>query len=191
MAKVINLTGKVFGKLTVLEQAIERGNKNQIKWNCQCECGNAHTVTGESLREGKSKSCGCFKFEPPNKIQDRKQAILKVQYYQIVKRHKKKFDSKVISFGEFVHLVCSNCYYCGNKFSTELEDRTCWTKSKGLVSDVKVRINGIDRIDSNIGYISGNCVTCCKHCNFAKNTFTQEEFKDWITKAYNHYVLRT
>lgn len=36
--------------------------------------------------------------------------------------------------------------------------------------------NGIDRIDNNKGYITENCVTCCKHCNVAKNTQSQEEF---------------
>lgn len=189
MAKVIDLTGRIFGKLTVLNKSTERGKKNQIKWDCKCECGNYHTVTGESLRHSKSRSCGCLQWEPTNKIKDRKKAILKVQYYQIIKRHRKKFVSDIISLDTFIELVCSNCYYCDAEFSTELEDRTAWTKSKGLVSSTKVQINGIDRINSDIGYTDGNCVPCCKHCNFAKNSLTQMEFKSWISKVYKCYVL--
>lgn len=189
MPKIIDLTGKVFGNLTVVSQALERGNRNQIKWNCNCSCGNTHLVTGESLREGKSKSCGCLKWEPTNKVKDRKRAILRVQYSQILKRHRKKnHTSNVISFDEYVSIVSDKCYYCGNEYSSELEDRVCWTKSKGLVSDTKIKVNGVDRLDSNKGYVAGNCVPCCKHCNTAKNTFTNEEFRDWVVRIYNHYV---
>ena len=38
--------------------------------------------------------------------------------------------------------------------------------------------NGIDRIDSNIGYIRSNCVTCCGGCNIAKGKKTPDEFID-------------
>lgn len=38
--------------------------------------------------------------------------------------------------------------------------------------------NGIDRIDSNIGYITSNCVTCCGGCNIAKGKKTPDEFID-------------
>jgi hypothetical protein len=188
MAKVIDLTGMVFGKLTVIGQATERGNKKQIKWNCRCECESYHTVTGESLRGGKSKSCGCFKYEPTNKIKDRKIAILRYQYAQIQKRHRKKPKSTIISVEEYISIVCSPCYYCECESSIELEDRRCWTKSKGLISDTKVKINGIDRINSDIGYTSENSVPCCKYCNTAKNVFTREEFKQWIVRAYNYYA---
>ena len=38
--------------------------------------------------------------------------------------------------------------------------------------------NGIDRIDSSIGYIRSNCVTCCGGCNIAKGKKTPDEFID-------------
>jgi 5-methylcytosine-specific restriction endonuclease McrA len=190
MAKVIDLVNKKFGKLTVVSQSKKRGNRGQIKWDCLCDCGNKHTVTGESLRAGKSKSCGCLKesYKPTNMIEDRETAILKVQYSHLVRRHKKRFRTKPISFEEYRTIVRGKCFYCGVPFSTELEDRRCWTKSKGLISDTKVKINGVDRIDSEKGYASDNCVTCCKHCNTAKNTFTTEQFKEWIKRVYEHYV---
>lgn len=42
------------------------------------------------------------------------------------------------------------------------------------------RYNGIDRKINELGYVDGNCVTCCKFCNFAKRNFGYEEFLAWI-----------
>lgn len=93
-----DLTGKKFGKLTVLKMSEERGNRNQIKWVCKCECGNIHVVTGESLRHGKSKSCGCLKHQDSyNKLQNREIALWKQLYNSTIKkRNKKKVLEKLI-----------------------------------------------------------------------------------------------
>ena len=44
--------------------------------------------------------------------------------------------------------------------------------------------NGIDRVDSKLGYTIGNTVPCCAICNKMKNNFTLEVFKDKISKIY-------
>ena len=188
MPTTINLVGKKFGKLKVIKQSQERGNRNQIKWECICDCGNKHLVTGESLRSGKSKSCGCLKEEyaPKNKMKNREIAILKYLYSQIVKRHNKKFKTNIIPFEIYYKIVKSKCVYCGVDSSLIVEDRRCFTKSKGLVSDTIIKINGVDRIDSNKGYVKNNVVPCCKYCNTAKNTMTKQEFINWIKKVYDY-----
>ena len=61
MGTFIDLTGKTFTRLTVLQKTEKRGN--EWYWLCQCECGNKIEVRGVSLREGKTKSCGCLKKE--------------------------------------------------------------------------------------------------------------------------------
>lgn len=55
-----DLTGRVFGRLTVIERAglDARGN---IIWNCECTCGKIATVTSGNLRHNRTKSCGCLK----------------------------------------------------------------------------------------------------------------------------------
>ena len=58
--KVSNLTGKRFGRLTVLSQLEHRQNK-RIVWNCMCDCGNYKDVKGVCLTTGETKSCGCLK----------------------------------------------------------------------------------------------------------------------------------
>ena len=59
MSRIINEVGNKYGFLTVLERD---GSNSQGKavWLCQCNCGNLVRVTGISLRNGKTKSCGCY-----------------------------------------------------------------------------------------------------------------------------------
>lgn len=58
MSKVIDMIGQKVGLLTVEERA---DNVNgQAYWLCQCECGNKTIVSGQYLRNGKVKSCGCY-----------------------------------------------------------------------------------------------------------------------------------
>ena len=56
----IDETGNVYSRLTVLEKDKERSPGGKIKWICQCDCGNIHSVMGHSLRSGNTKSCGCL-----------------------------------------------------------------------------------------------------------------------------------
>lgn len=62
MPKAIDLTGKKFGKLTVIEKDkpyYTSGGHKQVKWLCKCECGNVVSVTSANLRNGNTTSCGC------------------------------------------------------------------------------------------------------------------------------------
>jgi hypothetical protein len=58
--KSIDLSGQIFGEWTVIEldKTAPSGNGIASKWICQCECGEKRTVSSNSLRRGKSISCG-------------------------------------------------------------------------------------------------------------------------------------
>lgn len=61
-----DLTGKRFGKLTVIEQAedyVRKNGRHDAQWKCLCECGNYKIVRGYSLKLGNTKSCGCLAYE--------------------------------------------------------------------------------------------------------------------------------
>lgn len=51
-----NLSGKKFGKLTVLDYAGTNTHGARL-WTCQCECGNIIKTDTSSLKQGKRKSC--------------------------------------------------------------------------------------------------------------------------------------
>lgn len=61
--KAVNLIGMQFGRWTVQSRADDyiKPNGNHVaRWNCLCSCGNSGIVNGESLKSGKSQSCGCL-----------------------------------------------------------------------------------------------------------------------------------
>ena len=60
--KLKDLTGQVFGRLTV--ESFSHMNGKHSYWNCRCECGNIHIVRSDCLKGGLVKSCGCLNREP-------------------------------------------------------------------------------------------------------------------------------
>lgn len=64
MPKLIDLTGKRFGKLVVLERGenyISPNGTKLTRWICQCDCGEIIHTTLSHLKYGHTKSCGCMK----------------------------------------------------------------------------------------------------------------------------------
>ena len=51
-----DITGQVFGELTVLFSIENEENKSSL-WLCQCSCGNLLSARGTSLRSGHTRSC--------------------------------------------------------------------------------------------------------------------------------------
>ena|SRR5690348_8244990 len=62
MTKRLNLAGKRFGRLVVLEYRGSNKYHDSI-WLCKCDCGNTVTIRGFTLRlsNGATKSCGCLR----------------------------------------------------------------------------------------------------------------------------------
>jgi hypothetical protein len=56
-----DITGQHINRWTVLGEA-ETVYGNRM-WLCQCDCGTIKTVKDYSLRNGISKSCGCYSRE--------------------------------------------------------------------------------------------------------------------------------
>ncbi len=71
MGKVEDLTGRKFGRLTVIKRGEDytrinkKGAYKTPRWICMCSCGNPNPiiVDGGNLRRGHTKSCGCWKKE--------------------------------------------------------------------------------------------------------------------------------
>lgn len=63
-SQLIDLIGKKFGRLLVLERD-NNDNKYSPHWKCQCDCGNIKIVSSSALRSKNhsTKSCGCLKRE--------------------------------------------------------------------------------------------------------------------------------
>lgn len=69
-----DLTGRKFGRLTVIKRDYDKDLKEKEKkgtrrgnvhWLCKCDCGNPilSSVTGYKLKSGQTQSCGCYASE--------------------------------------------------------------------------------------------------------------------------------
>ena len=65
-----DLTGKKFGKLTVIGYSHKDNKKCRsgywetiYYWKCECDCGNVVIVRANNLKTGNTKSCGCYRRE--------------------------------------------------------------------------------------------------------------------------------
>ena len=79
-----DLTGQVFGRLTVINQAEDYVNPNTgvhtARWNCCCSCGSQKLITvfGTSLKSGNTKSCGCLQKEMTSKAKKKENYYWKI-----------------------------------------------------------------------------------------------------------------
>ena len=53
-----DLTGRTFGRWSVIERVPE---KLPVRWLCHCECGRERGVDPQTLKAGRSQSCGCLR----------------------------------------------------------------------------------------------------------------------------------
>jgi hypothetical protein len=60
--KIIDLTGKRFGRLVVLALHPERSRFGRTRWVCRCDCGSERIVLGNSLRSGRTSGRHCSRF---------------------------------------------------------------------------------------------------------------------------------
>lgn len=58
-----DLTGKKFGKLSVLAKTNNRADGGSVVWQCKCDCGNIVEISSKKLVNGLAVSCGCYQKE--------------------------------------------------------------------------------------------------------------------------------
>lgn len=56
----IDITGQRFGRWVAIGPVGRNQKGDAVTWLCRCDCGNEATVIGWMLRNGNTKSCGCF-----------------------------------------------------------------------------------------------------------------------------------
>lgn len=149
MGKVIDLTGKRFGKLTVIEK------HNQDKWGgwnwlCKCDCGNESIVSGGHLRGMKAKSCGCSRTESKNFIHK----MTGSRIYSIWQAMKSRcYYDKNKRFKDYGGRGITVCDEWKNSFISFYE----WSMKNGYDENAERGQCTIDRIDVNGNYEPNNC----------------------------------
>lgn len=160
----IDLTGRKFGRLTVIEEA-GRDKFGAVLWRCRCDCGNESIVLSNSLRRGNTLSCGCLNrertVETHTKHGLRKHHLYKV-WQDILRRCGvyKCADAELRrTYIERGITVCKE--WC------EFLSFYVWSLNSGYAEGLQ-----IDRIDNDRGYSPDNCrwVTPKQNVNNRRNT---------------------
>jgi hypothetical protein len=63
----VDVTGQRFTRLTVVSYAGPHPTYRFATWNVRCDCGKEFVTTGNSLRTGNTKSCGCLRGDAAGK----------------------------------------------------------------------------------------------------------------------------
>lgn len=59
--RLLDLTGRSFGRLTVVQRTDNKGKS--VRWKCICDCGKSIIVYSTNLVRSKTISCGCYDLE--------------------------------------------------------------------------------------------------------------------------------
>ena len=102
--------------------------------------------------------------------------------YMYMRRAKKKGLTFELSEKQFRELTSSDCHYCNRKPSQN-SNRKQSASPHNMRFKVDYIYNGIDRMNSDIGYISSNCVPCCGDCNAIKSDILSYEEMQVAMKA--------
>lgn len=57
--KTTDLSGRIFGDLTVLHRAQNQRKNGGVWWTCQCQCGKLYDCLATLLTQGRRSHCGC------------------------------------------------------------------------------------------------------------------------------------
>lgn len=175
-----------FGKLTVKKRH-HKDNKNNVYWYCICECGKEKIARGSHLVSGNITSCGCNAGINMIKLAQKRppgEAGFMVLYRNIMHGAKKRNLEFNLTTDFVKKLTSLNCHYCNSIPICFRSENSKFMKRYGTY-----KYNGIDRIDSNIGYIESNCITACKFCNVMKMDLSYNHFLTLIKTIYNNLNL--
>lgn len=144
MSELIDLTGKKFGKLTVICR-VENNKHGQPQWKCVCDCGNETIVVGQKLRKGITKSCGCLVYEQKTRLtHGMTGTVLHNRWLNMKSRCLNPNNKRYERYGGRGITICDEWLDFKNFYN--------WSISNGFSEELS-----LDRIDNNIGYCPDNC----------------------------------
>jgi len=153
-----NEIGKIYNNCKIISINILKPN-SAARVKVLCHCKKEFETALTSLKRSLTTSCGCNR-----KLEYGVASFNNLYFAYKAGASRRKYLFKLTK-EYFQFLTKQNCYYCNLPPSQIV-------KSKCNTGDYVY--NGIDRVDNSKGYISENCVTCCKKCNSTKQSVSIE-----------------
>lgn len=160
LTKPENLIGKSFGRWLVVDSAPNRGNV--VYWKCICSCGVAREVSGASLRNERSLSCGCLSAESTKQRFTTHglwgtSAGYHAQYERRRSRKAGVTNNWTAEMSKLIRRIFPACVLCGLSNEDHLQ-----------IYGVSLHIDHLQPLYSGNGLYPGNAVILCKPCNSRK-----------------------
>lgn len=142
--KLIDLTGRKFGLLTVIERG-ENSKDGHVRWKCICDCGKTKDkpVSAHDLKSGAVISCGCIHLQSITKHGHSHERIF-YTWFDMIKRCENPKSSNYCNYGKRGITVCEEWH--------DFMTFRSWALNNGYADDLT-----IDRIDCKKGYYPDNC----------------------------------
>jgi hypothetical protein len=169
--------GHTIGNLTITDW-----NVKKAYYTFECTCGRNFIGTTQTIK---------FKTTQLNEIgftgckvctnAHRRKSLSDVELFSAVfglyknGANRRKNVPFEISLEQAIPLFKADCHYCGDAPANVVK-----------IGRRIVTYQGIDRIDSALGYTTLNVVPCCKKCNYAKHVLSYSEFINHIKKIYEN-----
>jgi hypothetical protein len=178
-----DLTGMAFGKLRIIGQTGSVCRHGYKIWRAECACGD--TIERPSYRfvhaAGRKTAISCPKCAPRGRPRLPNNHSHVTYIWNHIRRG--AIDRGIIfelTPEQVREIVSQDCTYCGEppqlRTIHNLAGSFSWT--------------GVDRIDSDEGYVTGNVAPCCGVCNTAKNDMPLMEFEEWVARVYRNLRKR-
>jgi hypothetical protein len=172
-----------YGRLTVnnLVGYFIEGSRKRTAYEFTCDCGRKVVLRPKDVKAGLITSCGCYRKETTSKTGSGNTLPdcggFKNNLYQkfLAGANRRRINVEITK-DVFLDYTSKSCHYCGSPPSN------CFKANYAC----NFNYNGLDRVDSAKSYSVNNIVTCCKHCNWAKNASTITEFEAWLKRLTSY-----
>lgn len=171
LGKVINMQGKIFGRLTVIGPP--NTELSQFRYPVICTCGNTCLVFGTNLRNGHTTSCGCIK----------NRNLVNSPIYKVWQSMKQRCNNPASQ--AFKHYGGRGIKICAS-WESSSETFINWAIVNGWKKGLE-----LNRKDNNKGYYPENCDFVSRRKNM-QNTRLQERSKNLpgVTRFHRKFAAR-
>lgn len=142
--KTFDLVGMRFGRLSVIQKDVRKGNNGQSYYICKCDCGKVVSVVANNPRSGHTKSCGCIVGQPFPSSLGEKDPLYKTW----VNAKTRCYNPKSVKYARYGGRGISMCDEWKHNFPAFYQ----WANTHGYKPGLQ-----IDRIDNDGNYSPDNC----------------------------------